>query len=79
MLDKIIDSPHKAITNRDALISSDANSVGNAPRLQARLQEFYSNLSSDSDSDIDQNLDKLKNLFSSQKTLNQYLTATSPR
>ena len=26
-------------------------------------QEFYNNLSSDSDSDIGQNLDKLKNLF----------------
>ena len=28
------------------------------------IQEFYSNLSSDSNSDVDQNLDKLKNLFS---------------
>ena len=40
---------------------------------------FYSNLSSDSDSDIDQNLDKLKDLFTRKKTLNKHLTATSPR
>ena len=41
------------------------------------MKDFHSNLSSDSDSDIEEKLDKLKFLFSDKKTISQYLTTSS--
>ena len=42
------------------------------------IHEFYNALSSDSDSTMQDKLDKLKDLFKTQK-LDKYVTVTSPR
>ena len=42
------------------------------------INDFYKDLSSDSDSEMGGKLEKLKDLFSNQK-IDQYLTVTSPR
>ena len=41
------------------------------------MKEFYNDLSSDSDSNFDQKLDKLKGLFSKTKAIDQYLKTSS--
>ena len=49
----------------------------NSKNIQDRVDDFYANLSSDSDYSVDAKLDKIKVLLSDRNTLNHYLTKIS--
>ena len=46
---------------------------------KVNISKFYNDLSDDSDSDMENKLDKLKDLFSAKKKIDKYLTVCSPR
>ena len=46
---------------------------------KVNISKFYNDLSDDSDSDMENKLDKLKDLFSAKKKIGKYLTVCSPR